>query len=519
MKKVFLMIIGLILLAGCQGASAGLLQDQPSEMEFEPVRRGTLEITVGADGVVSAYQTGLLIWGTTGTVGQVQVQVGDRVQKDQPLASLEQSSLPQAVILAQVEVTAAQKTLEDLRLSQVQRAQALQAVEAAEQALEDARNPASIQAEAQARVANAQKTLDEAQRLLDILTTPPSQAAIEQAYANLVMAENVLNSTRRDIERIEKRINKPPEAYLPWENRQIYRNILQGLELKLASVQRSYEEAEQKYNRLLESANPNDIAQAEAGLARAQAELGQAERDLERVKDGTSPADLAVLQARLDDARREWERLKNGPPPEEVAAAQARLAAAQATLKLTRLEAPFAGIVTMVAVNPGDQVAPGTQAFRLDDLSRLLVETQVSEIDINRIQPGQSVVVTFDSILAKEYQGEVVEVSPVANIVQGLASFTVKVELIDANELVKPGMTASATFVVSELEDVLLVPMRALRVLENQRVVYTWRNNQEIPVTVRLGATSGSYAQVLEGDLRPGDQIVLTPGGGSQAEQ
>jgi len=164
-------------------------------------------------------------------------------------------------------------------------------------------------------------------------------------------------------------------------------------------------------------------------------------------------------------------------------------------------------------------VRPGTLAFRLDDLSPLIVETRVSEIDINRIQPGQAVVLTFDSILAKEYPGKVSEVQTVADTLQGLASFIVKVELLEADERIKPGMTASATFIVSQLEEALLVPRQALRMIDGQRVVYVWRDGREVPVTIRLGVSSGSYTQVLEGDLQPGDQIVLTPGGEAQPGQ
>ena len=519
MKKVVVVIIALLTLAACQGAPAGLLRGQPVEIALEPARRGALEVTVGADGVVSAYQTATLFWGTSGTVERVEVDLGARVVKGQLLASLEHTSLPQAIILAQVEALAAQKALEDLQLSQVQRARALQAVEAAQQALEDAQNPEAARAEAQARVANARKALEAAGRRLVILTTSPPQAAIEQAYANLVLAQNALNNTRREIERIEKKISKPQDAYLPWESREIYRSILQGLELKLLSVQRAYEQAENKYNRLLEPAKPTDLAQTEAEYARAKAELTQAERELERLQDGPSPGELAVLEARLADARREWQRLKDGPPAEDIAKAQARLAAAQATLKLDRLAAPFSGVITRVEATPGDQVEPGTLAFRLDDLSRLILEAQVSEVDINRIHPGQPVTLTFDSILAKEYRGRVIEVPAVADTTRGLASFNVKVELLDADEMVKPGMTASATLIVSQLEDALLVPRQALRLVDGQRVVYVWREGREVPVAIRLGVTSGSYAQVVAGDLQPGDQIVLAPRGGSRAGQ
>ena len=149
-----------------------------------------------------------------------------------------------------------------------------------------------------------------------------------------------------------------------------------------------------------------------------------------------------MLEAQLDDAQREWERLKDGPDPADIAAAQARVAAAQATLDQASLVAPFAGTITSVESKPGDQVNPGTPAFRLDDLSHLWVDVEVSEVDINQVEVGQPASLTFDAILAKEYNGEVVEVSPVGTEIAGVVNFKVTVELTDADEDVRPGMTA-----------------------------------------------------------------------------
>lgn len=510
MKKVFLVFMLVFFLAACRPALGGLSLGQQSEIQTEPVQRGNLEITVGADGVVNAYQTALLLWQTTGSVAQVDVSMGVQVSKDQVLASLEQTSLPQIIILAQSEVVAAQRALDDLLYSQTQQAQALQAVEMAEEALEAAMNPELVQANAQTELANARKEFEEARRQFIIISSPPSQSAIDQSYANLVMAENVLNNTLQEIEKIEQKLRKPERLYKPWESRKLFSSILQGLEIKFARDQRSFEEAKKKYERLLQPADPTDIAVAQAKLASAEARLNQAEREWARVKDGPSAGDIAVLQARLDDAEREWERRKDGPTAADITAAEARLAAAQATLKLARLVAPFSGTITLVDIKPGDQVDPGRLALRLDDLSRLIVEAQVSEVDINKIQPGQPVVLAFDSILAKEYSGVVLEVPAVADSLQGVVNFNVKVELTDADERVKPGMTASATFVIRELEDVLLLPRQAVRFLEGQRVAYVWRDGEAIPVHVTLGPSTESYVQVIEGELKPGDEVVVS---------
>jgi multidrug resistance efflux pump len=98
--------------------------------------------------------------------------------------------------------------------------------------------------------------------------------------------------------------------------------------------------------------------------------------------------DLAVAKAKLDDARREYDRLNNGNKL-DIGAAQARVDAAQATLNLARMIAPFAGTVTESYPLPGDQVAAGATAFRLDNLSSLLVDVKVSEVDINSVLIGQ----------------------------------------------------------------------------------------------------------------------------------
>jgi HlyD family secretion protein len=147
----------------------------------------------------------------------------------------------------------------------------------------------------------------------------------------------------------------------------------------------------------------------------------------------------------------------------------------------------------------------------VDDLSSLLVDVDVSEVDINRVEVGQPVTLAFDAILAKEYKGELVEVSPVGNVVAGVVNFKVTIKLVDADELVKPGMTAAVNVVVSQLEDVLLVPNRAVRVQDGERVVYILEGGELEMVEIELGASADLYSEVIGGDLKVGDQIVLNP--------
>lgn len=225
--------------------------------------------------------------------------------------------------------------------------------------------------------------------------------------------------------------------------------------------------------------------------------------------------DLALKTAQLEDAQQEFDRLNTGNT-EEIAAAQARVAAAQATLNLARVISPFAGTVTEAYPLPGDQVSAGADAFRIDDLTSLLVDVEVSEVDINSVEIGQPVTLSFDAVLGKEYHGKVVKVAQTGASVSGVVNFKVTVEMTDADDDVKPGMTAAVTITIMELQDVLLVPNRATRFVDGSRVVYRLVDGQPVETKVSLGASSDTMSVLIDGDAGEGDIIVLNPSSETQ---
>ena len=453
MRRVIWIVIILGLLAGGWFAFTRFQEQRRaaaiSGLQTVAVERGSLTATIGATGVVRANQTAILTWQTTGLVENVRVSAGDLVAEDEVLAILKETSLPQNIILAGVELYNAQTALNDL----LEPASALSLTQA-EQA-----------------IARAQENLRDAERRLNNLQSASPQTDIDQARANLVLAENNLERARQDYE---------PYANKPEDN--LIRATLQS---KLSQVQKDYDAAASLLNNLLGTSNPIDLSVAESNYA--------------------------VAQAQLEDAQDQYEKLLAGPDADDIAAAEARIAAAQATVDLRQIAAPFPGTITEVHSKPGDQVAPGSVAFRLDDLSRLLVDVQLSEVDINRLQIGQNVNLTFDAILTQEYHGVVHEVAMVGSSVEGVVDFKVTVELTDADEAVRPGMTAAVNVIVEQLEDVALVPNRAVRLRDGERVVYVLRSEFPEPVPVTLGASSELYSQLLQGDLDIGDQIVLNP--------
>jgi HlyD family secretion protein len=468
------------------------------KIQTAALERGTLKATIGASGSVRSNQSAELTWQTSGTVNQVLAALGDRVSEGQELANLVESSLAQNIILAQADMVAAQKALDDLKNSRLQQAQALQSVEDSQRALDDLKDPQLTQAQAELAVANAQKAVDLMEQQFRYAQSPSNQASIDEAEAQVVLAKN--------------RLDQAKEKYAPYANKPESNVTRAQLLTQLSQAQQQYDFAISKLNALLGTAGPTDLAIAKANLETALAQLAQAQREFDRVKNGPTEAELALAEARLADAQRQWERLKDGPNPDDIAAAEARVAAVQAALNQKRITAPFDGVITQVYSIPGDQVNPGTVAFRLDDLSRLLVDILVSEVDINQVQVGQPVEISFDAIPSRKYQGIVTEVASVGQAQQGSVNFPVTVELTDVDELVKPGMTAAANVQVQELLDVLLVPNRAVRAADGgKREVYVIRDNQPVAVLITLGQASDTNSQVLEGDIQAGDLIVLNP--------
>ncbi len=500
MKKwITPLIIVLVLIAAFFFYQQSQAQAQSAtEYQTQPVSRGTLTAVVGATGTVRSNQSAWLTWDTSGTVAQVDGFVGMSVAKGDVLASLEQTSLSQSIILAQADLVSAQQALDNLYDTTLQQAQAQQAVEDAQQALDDLLTPELQQAKALQAIADAEKAVDDAARNLSYLQSPASQADIDAQKAQVILAEDALQRAQ--------------DNYAPYENKPEDNLVRANLLAKLSAAQESYDAAVRTLNGYLaDTADPVDLAVAEAELATAQANLTQAQRDYEDIKDGPSTAEIALAEANLADAQENYTDLLDGPDPDDIAAAEARVAAAQATLTQSALTAPFAGEITAVKALPGDQVSPNTQAFRLDDLSRLLVDVEISEVDINQIKPGQSVELTFDAIIGAEYTGTITDLSPVGEATQGVVNFLVTVELLNPDAQVKPGMTAAVSIITSTLEGVLVVPSRAVRTVNDELVVYVLENGLPVPVTITLGASYDSLSEVLTGDLSEGAPLILNP--------
>jgi HlyD family secretion protein len=420
-----------------------------STYQTSPAARGSLTASVGATGTVRAGQTALLTWQTSGRVETVTGSIGAAVKPDQVLALLLQDSMSQSVILAEADLISAQKSLVDLMASTANLAKAEQ------------------------DLANANQAVSDAQEKVDSLTFPRS-------------TENLVQQTQAKIDLAKKTLALAEDNYKVYAKKPDGDSTKAQALLTLTNARQNLTDLINKYNYYTGTATSLDAAKY--------------------------IADLAVAKSQADDAQREVDRLKNGPSADDIAAAKARIAAAQSTINQAKVIAPFAGVITQAEPLVGDMVTPGDLAFRVDDLSHLLVDLQISEVDINNVTVGQAVTVSFDAVQGKSYTGQVSAISQAGNSSGSGVNFTVTVELTGSDELVKPGMTAAVTITVREVKDALLVPNRAVRQVNGKRVVYILNDkNLPVAVEVRLGATSDSNSEVVGGDLKVGDLIILNP--------
>jgi len=412
------------------------------------LEKGDLIAIVGATGIVEAKQTAELEWQTTGRVEEVNVKINGQVSKGDVLAKLAENTLPQEVIFAQADLVDAQRALEDLINSDTSSAEAYADLLQAERELRDAKDDRN-----QWNYNNANYT------------------RINEARDKFIAAEEELKIQKKIYEEFTSLAADNPKR------------------VEAKKILDEYQLARDKALRTL-----NYI-------------LGKAYG--QQVAEDFADYDLAV--AKLADAQREWDRLKNGPNADDILAAESKVAAAEATVSMGWLEAPFDGTITQAEPKPGDLVTSGDMGFRVDDLSRLFVEVDISEVDINRIKVGQNAELVFDAIPTKTYPAKITEVAAIGNDTGEGVDFTITLQIIEPDEQVRPGMTAAVNIIVSEVKDVMMLPTRAIRLKEGKRIVYILKDGTLKEIPIEVGASSDTHTEITSGDLQTGDLIVLNP--------
>ena len=129
----------------------------------------------------------------------------------------------------------------------------------------------------------------------------------------------------------------------------------------------------------------------------------------------------------------------------------------------------------------------GTVLMTIADLSKMIVKTEINEVDVTKLKIGQPVKIAFDAIKGKVYHGEVKKISPAGKVSENIVVYPVEVEIIDADSLIKPGMTADLDIITGEGRGVLLLPKTAILERDHRKVVVVLSGGKPHPQRVVTG--------------------------------
>lgn len=424
-----------------------LREDEVLEnVQYARVVRGSITESIEEVGYVEAQPSTVITWQAGGIVGEFDLQIGDQVKKDNVLMELELSSWPNESLEAKTSLLDAQVELENMIIADSDFQTTLQTLSDAEWNLID-------------------------------------KKADRDAWNYGGSSDERIDSVRTHYDETEK---------VKWE-----------LEAEYEALRKTLDEDDPALVEAFEALQ--DAVDERYIYLRA---LNQILMHPYTIEVETDFIEYEQAKDAVEQARAEYNRLVDNS--QEVEAAKANVQAFQNTVNMAKIIAPFDGTVTEISTMPGEMITNGTRAVQIDNLENLVVNVDVSEIEISKVEIGHPVVITFDALPYQEFSGSVSGVSSAGTDDSGTVEFHVIVTIEDADESVKPGFTAVVSIITSQTEDVLLVPNQALMDKKgNNIVMVSGQDGVPIPVRVEVGTSSEAFTEIISGDIEEGDQLKV----------
>jgi HlyD family secretion protein len=463
-KPIFWILIVVIVIAGVAGYyyyqqnTVNAQAADATPLQTATVKRGNLVISASGTGSVITEDEAKLGFEMIGDLAELNVAVGDEVKLGDVLAvaipSDSTATIQSKLTSAQLAVLQAQQNLDDLSSSTT--------------------NDVTL----------AQTQSNLAQKQLNLIDT-------QSSLTELINKRATMNGKRCDSDTI-------------------------------ASKQEAYDNALERYNRSAHLTNSTEYQQmvnAQLNLNWCNSNYSQVELDAADAEITSTQASIALMQSQIAEYQTQVSDLMSGTDSLDLAIAQAKLDNAQAQLEVVEQEsvsstisAPFDGTILSISAQVGDNV--DTNPFiTLADLSQPYLEVLVDETDLNNIGVGYEVQITFDALPNQSFTGHVVSVDPSLIGVGNVTAVRSTVQL-DTESFTKPqnlpiGLSATVEIISDQAQNVLLVPVEALRELsEGSYAVFVMENGTPVLKTVEVGLMDYTYAEIKSG-VNEGD-IVTT---------
>ena len=498
------------------------------------VQRVNLPITISANGTIVPERSVNVSPKTSGMLKSLLVKEGDRVEKGQILAYMDDSNLQGQLTQTRGQLAAAEANLQKLlNGTRSQDIAAAKAVLAEQQAsLEKLLNGNRTQ-----DIAVAQAQLAEQQANLQKLLKGNRPEDIAQAIAKLRDAEYAKKQAEEDFQRNQELYNAGALALQVANNSRTARDraqtqvrqAQQAVALlrsgtrpeEIAAARAAVEQKRQALTLARSGARPEDIAAGRAAVEQKRQALALA-------RSGARPEEIAAAQAAVEQKQQALALLEAGSRPEDIAQARAQVLAARGSLQSvqaligdTVLRAPFTGTVTRKYADPGAFVTPttagsavssATSSSILSLASKNQLVANVAETNISQIRIGQAASIQADAFAGKTFTGKITQISPQSIVQQNVTSFEVKAAIInDDKQMLRSGMNVNVEFKAGELKNVLVVPTAAIVRQQRETGVYVPGGEDGKPafIPIKTGVTVDDKTEVRSG-LKGNEKVLMS---------
>lgn len=274
-------------------------------------------------------------------------------------------------------------------------------------------------------------------------------------------------------------------------------------QLALAKLQES---AEQNITSLLD--DELKLKTTEADLEKIRDEY----MEMEAIPEAYSASELKMKKMQLANKEKEYQNLQQKYELQKARGLdqnELEVKIARENLEDTILYAPVSGYVLDLANKAGESVTDEQDFAVIHENNAINAVTKVIEYDIGQIKVGQKVYVAVEAVPDKKFTGEVTKIEALpAEDSSGLVNYSVEINIKDPGPELKDGMTCSVSFVVKEVQDCLIVPYQAVKIVNGKQVVTVVdEKGQRAERTIKTGFTDGASVEVLEG-LRVNETVV-----------
>jgi RND family efflux transporter MFP subunit len=263
------------------------------------------------------------------------------------------------------------------------------------------------------------------------------------------------------------------------------------------------------------SSRKSEIAGARLAVATQTILLEKAQLNFDRIKalfDGK-----LVAQEVFDNARLEYELTRNSLEiaSNRLETSQTALQQVEDKLLKTIIRAPFDCTILARQISVGQAVSgssgfnSGTEVFVVANLADMIITAHINQADITRLKVGQAVTVEVEAVPGLKLVGHLARIAPSATIKNGVKGFSTRISLKNAEDVVRPGMTANISVPLISAGNVLAVPLGAVFTDQGERYVYVKKGVGKFErQPVQLGVADYDFAEVLKG-LQGGEEISL----------